>query len=104
MKALTAIFSRSARIIPDPLEYILRVTNNLPQQLQPQSQEEPQDPGVAVICAPEQLEEQPKDKQAEAVGVEHVLGGLGGIPLLHIERPPGSFVPGHLPISKVIDI
>ena len=94
-KWLTNIFSRSTRIIPYPLQDKLRVTNNFPKQLQPKSQQEPKDPGVTVICAPEKLENQPKNKEAEAVGVQHVLGGLWGIPLLDIERPPCSFVPGH---------
>ena len=29
------------------------------------------------------------------IGVKHVLGGLGRVPLLDEERPPGPLVPSH---------
>ena len=94
-KHLTDVFSRSARIISNPFQDKLRVSNNFPDQFQDDCQEEPKDPVVNVVRAPEQVEDKPQDQQAEAVGVEHVLGWLWCIPLLHIEGPPSSFVPGH---------
>ena len=49
------------------------------------------------------MEQQTEDNEAEAVGVEHVLGGFWSVPLLNIKRPPCTFVPGHLYLKGVED-
>ena len=91
----TNIFSRSTRVIPDSLQNKPRVSDDLPDELKNDCQHEPENPVVKVVCTPEQMKEKAEDQQAEAIGVKHVLGGLWCVPLLYIERPPCSFMPGH---------
>ena len=80
-RLVTSVFSTSAIIAPDPRQDERCVPNDLPGQLQPQGRQEAQDPGVEVLRAPGEVEDQSSHHQAEAVRVKHVAGGLGGVPL-----------------------
>ena len=92
---LTDVFSRGSGIVPDLSEHKLRVDDDLVSELRDDGGQEAVAPGVDVVGAPEEVEQQPDHHQAEAVGVEHVLGGAGRVPLPHVERPPGAAVPRH---------
>ena len=48
------------------------------------------------------MEKEAGHNQAEAVRVKHVAAGLGRVPLLDKQWPPGSFMPGHV-VSAVRD-
>ena len=78
---VTRVFSTSAIVTPDPGHHHRAVADDLPGQLQAEGRQEAEDPGVAVLGAPDQVEDQPGHHQAEAVRIKHVAGGLGGVPL-----------------------
>ena len=77
---VTRVFSTGAIVAPDPRQHHRGVPNDLPGQLQAEGRQEAEDPGVAVLGAQDQVEDQPGHHQAETVGVEHVAGRLGGVP------------------------
>ena len=77
---VTSVFSTSSIIIPDPRQDERCVANDLPGQLQPQGRQEAKYPGVELIRAPEEVEDQTSHHQAQTVRVKHVAGRLGGVP------------------------
>ena len=78
---VTRVFSTSAIVTPDPGHHHRAVADDLPGQLQAEGRQEAQDPGVGVLGAPHQVEDQPGNHQAEAVRIKHVAGRLRGVPL-----------------------
>ena len=91
---LTDVFSRGSGIVPDLSEHKLRVDDDLVSELRDDGGQEAVAPGVDVVGAPEEVEQQPDHHQAEAVGVEHVLGGAGGVPAT-IQYSTVHYTAGH---------
>ena len=98
----TVVFSRCSGVVLDSLQYESGVPNEFPDQFHKDRGHEAKDPVPDVVRAPEEVEDQAEDEETEGVRVEHVLRTAGPVPLLHVERPPGSFMPGHV-VSAVRD-
>ena len=92
---LTIVFSRSSGVGFDSLEDDAGVANDLPDELHEDGGQEPENPVADVVSAPDEVEEEAQDEDDEGVGIKHVLGAPGPIPLLDKQRPPGSLVPSH---------
>ena len=91
----TVVFSRSSGVGFDSLEDEAGVANDLPDELHEDGGQEPEHPVADVVCAPDEVQEEAEDEDDEGVGVKHVLGAPGPVPLLDKQRPPGSLVPSH---------
>ena len=99
---LTVVFSRCTGVVLDSLQDEIGVSNEFPDQLHQDGSHEAKDPVSDVVSPPEKVEEEAEYEETEGVGVEHVLRTARSVPLLHVERPPGSSMPGHV-FSAVIE-
>ena len=91
----TVVFSRSSGVGFDSLEDEAGVANDLPDELHEDGGQEAEHPVADVVRAPGEVEEEAEDEDDEGVGVKHVLGAPGPVPLLDKQRPPTTFVPSH---------
>ena len=97
----TDVFSRGTGVVSNSFEHKLRVSDDLQDELHSNGHQETKDPVINILRAPEKVEQQAEDDEAEAVRVEHVLGGFRSVPLLHIKRPPCTLMPSHLYVGRV---
>ena len=98
LETQTVVFSRCTGVVLDSLQYESGVSNEFPDQLHQDSGHEAKDPVADVVSAPEEVEEEAEYQETEGVRVEHVLRAARSVPLLDVQRPPGSFMPGHVSV------